>query len=202
MEGLIARKPLLTVMMLVGILGMFLAPFGMLISKYATLRPSWTWKGSREAGFSSPSSWPSAAPPPCFSGPSGWESWSACPATEVSPEGHIPGGEWFALGLLAVFTFFACVFFAPIAGTVIDPYVQNLYGSTASLATDTLVIMMIMMGVLFLLPVLYLVFPREQIYAPGIPRRGQHHRLGQLSWGHGSRADGANPQLLPDQLYP
>jgi ech hydrogenase subunit A len=38
MEGLVARQPALGVAILIGILGMFLAPFGMLISKYATIR--------------------------------------------------------------------------------------------------------------------------------------------------------------------
>ena len=38
MEGLIARMPRVATMMMVGIAGMFLAPFGMLISKWATLR--------------------------------------------------------------------------------------------------------------------------------------------------------------------
>jgi len=35
MEGLIVLKPFLGVVMLIGIAGMFLAPFGMLISKWA-----------------------------------------------------------------------------------------------------------------------------------------------------------------------
>ena len=37
MHGLISRMPLLTIVMLIGIAGMFLAPFGMLISKWAVL---------------------------------------------------------------------------------------------------------------------------------------------------------------------
>lgn len=38
MEGLVYRRPELAAMLLIGILGMFLAPFGMLLSKYTSLQ--------------------------------------------------------------------------------------------------------------------------------------------------------------------
>jgi ech hydrogenase subunit A len=38
MEGMVYRRPEMAAMLLVGILGMFLAPFGMLLSKYTTLQ--------------------------------------------------------------------------------------------------------------------------------------------------------------------
>ena len=38
MNGLIVRMPKIAAMMVIGIAGMFLAPFGMLISKWAAIR--------------------------------------------------------------------------------------------------------------------------------------------------------------------
>lgn len=78
MHGLIARHPRLALTLSIGIAGMFLAPFGMLISKWAALKPLWT---------AAPLSWcclsASAPPPLCFTGPNGWP--PCFPGTERTP---------------------------------------------------------------------------------------------------------------------
>jgi ech hydrogenase subunit A len=167
MEGLIVRRPRLAVMMLIGILGMFLAPFGMLISKYATLRALLDAEGIPGGGVFLALVLAFGSAPTLFF----WAKWMgklvSVPRAEAKSEGKIPGDEWIALGSLSLFTFFACVFFAPMASHAIDPYVTALYGSSTALELDTLITMMVMMGLLFLMPLAYLIIPTPTKYAPG-----------------------------------
>ena len=163
MEGLIVRRPALAVMMLIGILGMFLAPFGMLISKYATIRALLDAHGIPGGGVFLAIVLAFGSAPTLFF----WAKWMgklvSVPRSAVQIGGRIPGGEWLALGLLSLFTFFACVFFAPMASFAIDPYV----GESMRLETDTLVAMNVMIGLLFVMPLVYLFMPAPTRLAPG-----------------------------------
>lgn len=167
MEGLIVRRPTLAVMMLIGILGMFLAPFGMLISKYATLRALLDAQGIPGGGAFLALILAFGSAPTLFF----WAKWMgklvSVPRARTQTGGHIHGDEWLALAALSLFTFFACVFFAPMASHAIDPYVTTLYGETGTLEMDTLITMVVMMGLLFLLPPLYLILPKQQNFSPG-----------------------------------
>lgn len=70
MHGLIVKLPGLAYVMIIGIAGMFLAPFGMLISKWAALK-AYVDSGSILLVIS----WYSAVRLPCFTGPNGWDHW-------------------------------------------------------------------------------------------------------------------------------
>ena len=167
MEGLVVRRPGLSVLMLIGILGMFLAPFGMLISKYAALRALLDAQGIPGGGAFLALVLAFGSAPTLFF----WSKWMgklvAAPRMETEKGGRLPKDEWLALGALGVFTFFACVLFLPMANFAVDPYVVRQYGITGSLEMDTLLSMIFMMVLLFALPFLYLLIPDKSRYAPG-----------------------------------
>jgi ech hydrogenase subunit A len=167
MEGLVARQPALGVAILIGILGMFLAPFGMLISKYATIRALLDAHGIPGGGVFLAIILAFGSAPTLFF----WAKWMGKLVgglrKEAEPSGRVPGDERLALALLSLFTFFACVFFSPMAAHAIDPYVAGIYHFSPGIETDTLVAMIVMMGLLFAMPLLYLVIPMPKTYAPG-----------------------------------
>ena len=169
MEGLIVRRPGLAIMMLIGILGMFLAPFGMLISKYATIKALLDAGGIPGGGVFLALVVAFGSAPTLFF----WSKWLgklvSVPRRKPRPDWHIPTDEWVALGGLSVFTFFACVFFAPMARFAIDPYVTEWYGSgaTMKIAEETLIAMNVMIGLLFSLPLVYIVMPARMRLASG-----------------------------------
>lgn len=167
MEGLIVRRPVLSVLMLIGILGMFLAPFGMLISKYAALRALLDAQGIPGGGAFLAIILAFGSAPTLFF----WSKWMgklvAAPRSKTETGGDLPFDEWLALATLGFFTFFACVLFLPIANLIVDPYVTSLYGLSGELEWDTLFSMIFMMVLLFLLPMAYLIIPRQQRFASG-----------------------------------
>ena len=66
-----------------------------------------------------------------------------------------------------MFTFFACVFFLPMASHAVDPYVTEWYGESMTIEFETLLAMNVMIGLLFLLPLVYLVMPAPKRLAAG-----------------------------------
>jgi ech hydrogenase subunit A len=146
MEGLIATRPMLGLVMLIGIVGMFLAPFGMLISKWATLK-AFVDNNLTLAVIVAYGS----APTLFF-----WAKWMgklvSVPAVVKKIEGKINRDEWTALGILAFLTIAACALFPLAANLAIDPYVQALYGKTLMLSQGVVALMIIMLGLIILLP--------------------------------------------------
>lgn len=167
MEGLIVRRPGLAIMMLIGILGMFLAPFGMLISKYATIRALLDAKGIPGGGVFLALVLAFGSAPTLFF----WAKWLgklvSVPRRKPRTDWYIPIDERLALVCLSGFTFFACVFFAPMAAFAIDPYVKEWYASSMEIATETLVAMNVMIGLLFGLPLVYIIMPARMRLASG-----------------------------------
>jgi ech hydrogenase subunit A len=146
---------------------MFLAPFGMLISKYATIRALLDARGIPGGGVFLAVILAFGSAPTLFF----WAKWMGKLVgglrKDAEPSGRVPGDEWLALGLLSLFTFFACVFFSPMANHAIDPYVEGIYQLRPGIESDTLIAMTVMMALLFLMPLLYLVVPIPKTYAPG-----------------------------------
>ena len=93
MDLLFERMPRLARFMMLGIMCMFIAPFGMLVAKWADARVV------RGHGPASPSSscWPSARPPRSCSGPSGSASSPASPAEPENVEVTVHSSEWTAI---------------------------------------------------------------------------------------------------------
>jgi ech hydrogenase subunit A len=154
MSGLILNMPKVAVMMLIGMAGMFLAPFGMLISKWAVLKalidtyPLLTIFivfGSSATLFF-------------------WVKWMGKLLEVVGPhtpsEKDIARGAWVALYGLAAGTFLACLLFPLISAWFIEPYVMGVYGHAASLGQGNIIIMMIMMALVMLFPASFLNYGR------------------------------------------
>lgn len=150
MDGLIVRMPKITIMMVVGIAGMFLAPFGMLISKWAALKAVvdanpilavFIAFGSAVTLFF-------------------WTKWLgkliAVPHAPKIIEDKVNKDEWFPLSTLAVLTVVVCVLFPVVSSVMINPYVQSIFGHAASMDKGNVIIMLIMMALVLLLPAILL----------------------------------------------
>jgi len=153
MTGLVGSMPRVGLMMLIGIAGMFLAPFGMLISKWASIH-----------AFSQ------AIPPfgmilivilaygsavTVFF----WAKWMgkllAIRRWEESIEMKISKAEWTALILLTALTIIACFGIAPISTFLLEPFLVGLYGPVSTLISQSnIMIMVLMLGLIVVLPLL------------------------------------------------
>jgi len=144
MDGLIQAMPNVAWMMLIGMAGMFLAPFGMLISKWAVIValietvPGFIviilFGGAATLFF--------------------WVKWMGKILTVLGPrtsiEQHISNYEWSALYTLAFLTIAVCLLFPVFSNYFVEPYVYNVYGEFGTLGAGNITIMIIMMGLIFL----------------------------------------------------
>ncbi len=154
MSGLLLHMPKVGVMMLIGMAGMFLAPFGMLISKWAVL------KAVVDA-------YPALSVFIVFGSAATlffWVKWMG-KLLEVlnprrTPEPPLALGQSIALYGLAGATFLACLFFPLISTRLIEPYILAVFGQTASMAPGNLIIMTIMMVMIMLFPLSYINYGR------------------------------------------
>ncbi|MBF0479082.1 MAG: NADH-quinone oxidoreductase subunit L [Candidatus Omnitrophica bacterium] len=150
MTGLIVRLPKIAVMLQIGIAGMFLAPFGMLISKWAVLRAIVDFSpfmavflifGSAATLFF-------------------WVKWIGkiliVDRVYEKIETRLPSGQMIAMGTLSVLTVLICGCFAVVAHYMIDPYVAAIYGNVTVLSQGNVVVMGIMLLMVCLFPVTFL----------------------------------------------
>ena len=154
MSGLILQMPRVAIMMLIGMAGMFLAPFGMLISKWAVL------KAVVDA-------YPALSVFIVFGSSATlffWVKWMGKLIEVVGPREAVARelgfGESLALYGLSAATFLACLFFPLISSAIIEPYVQGVYGQTASMSQGNIIIMTIMMLMVMLFPLSFLNYGR------------------------------------------
>ncbi len=154
MAGLMTNLPRVGVMMLIGMAGMYLAPLGMLISKWATLRAFIDAPGGVVflilVAFGS-------AITVFF-----WAKWMglliARPNRGENVESRVPREEIAVLGLLATLVVGVSLLFPWISKVLLEPYVFSLYGQVAQLGQDNIIIMLLMMGTVLLLPASLLYF--------------------------------------------
>jgi ech hydrogenase subunit A len=148
MDFLIMRLPKLSAIMMTGMAGMFLAPFGMIISKFITLKAFVESNpvmaiilayGSAATMFF-------------------WTKWMGKimsikhGVTEVM-EHKVDRWEWVSLCILAVTTVVVCLAFPFISFRVINPYLLEIFGKTPVVDTfNVLVVFIIMLGMLIILP--------------------------------------------------
>lgn len=139
-DGLFCRLPHLAMCMLVGICGMFLAPFGMLISKWAAM------KAVVDAGqpflvlllvFGSSIT--------MFY----WSKWIGKICIYVHDaelkEAGVHGVQWFTLFVLAAMVECACIGFPWLSSEVVLPYVAGVYHyAVAIISQNNLLIMSVM----------------------------------------------------------
>ncbi len=123
MDLLFERMPRLARFMMLGIMGMFIAPFGMLVAKWATI-VSFVDQGQVALililAFGSAATF-------MF-----WAKWlgklSAIAGSPENVELKVHKTEWTALLLMAVLLACACVLIPIISQWVVEPYVIGIYG--------------------------------------------------------------------------
>jgi len=161
MHGLIVKLPGLAYVMLIGIAGMFLAPFGMLISKWAALKSFidsnnmllvvFLVFGSATTLFY-------------------WTKWMASIIAVHSNSEPIKDktetDQWISIKILAAMMIVLCVTFPLISSYVIEPFLQGVYNTASGniIGKGNAVIMVMMICLLIVLPVVakILTFGRKQ----------------------------------------
>jgi ech hydrogenase subunit A len=150
MTGLVVRMPKVAVMVMIGIAGMFLAPFGMLISKWVVLRAVVDANpllaiilifGSSATLFF-------------------WVKWLGkvliVDREYKTNESSVVRAQWFVLGSLTVMTILICALFSPVAKFFIEPYIVEVYSKSISLGTGNMITMSIMLTLVAMFPLTFL----------------------------------------------
>lgn len=147
MDGLITKMPAVAIGMVIGIAGMFLAPFGMLISKWAALEglvmanpilTVFVAFGSAATFFF-------------------WTKWlgKILMVKEKPPEftPKVPGTENVTLKTLALLTVAVCLLFPLISKYSLEPFIAAIYNQTYLLGQGNVIILLIMVGLMVVLPI-------------------------------------------------
>ena len=168
MDGLFVRMPRLAMCMIIGIAGMFLAPFGMLISKWATMTSFVDSGNFLLVGII------------CFGSAVTafyWVKWlgklSAVVANEKSIEYDVHGSEIFVHLTLTILTVIVCLIFPLISTYALVPYLEGAFGGAAAgiLSSSNMLIMVIMLAVLVLLAAMFFGKSKKEqvpIYLAGV----------------------------------
>ena len=184
MSGLILNQPRVAVMMLIGMAGMFLAPFGMLISKWAVLKavvdacPALTVFivfGSSATLFF-------------------WVKWMGKLLEVVRPQEPVTRalgwGESVALHTLSAATFLTCLFFPFLSTHFIEPYVLAHYGTSVSMSPGNVTLMTIMMAMVTLFPLSFLhTGPRAKVMSAYLGGANLEHSSVRYRGGSGTPRD-------------
>jgi len=180
MSGLITRMPKVALMMLIGMAGMFLAPFGMLISKWAAIRAFIDVPyglifvvilafGSALTVFF-------------------WAKWmgrliSVTPPVEDA-ERRVSRTEWLVLSFLAGLMVLATVLFPLISSYLVEPWLLAIYGHVTLLAQENVTIMLIMLFLLMVLPISMLYYKKDhrqlKPYMGGMTTTNRMHFTGAI----------------------
>ncbi len=152
MDYLIVRMPKVAAMMNIGLAGMFLAPFGMLISKAVTLRALVDVHpllgvllafGSGATLFF-------------------YAKWMGKVLTIEpslpSDENRISAWEWITMATLTGLTIAVCLLFPVITHSLVDPYIEWVYGRAPTLERFNLILIVAIMASLLV------VFPLGLLY--------------------------------------
>ena len=157
MSGLILKMPRLSVMLQIGMAGMFLAPFGMLISKYAVLKAVldsmpllaiFIVFGSAATLFF-------------------WIKWMGSllmvTHSHENVEKGIGWGKWTALYSLSAMTFGTCMLFPLLSKYLIEPYVKTQYhlAQFTAMSDGNVIIMVIMLALVSLFPLSFINYGRN-----------------------------------------
>lgn len=186
-DGLFNAMPHLCLCMVIGISGMFLAPFGMLISKWAAM------KAFIDAGH------PMLLLLLVFGSATTifyWAKWlgkilSVMNGQERREQG-ITKGEWFTLKTLSWMTIIVCILFPLISNYGVLPYLRITYGFTRDvIAQSNLIIMSLMVVLLVILP---------SRYGKGQPKRKVGALLAGVNMGDDRNYHGAGDNIIPVEL--
>ena len=157
MNGLIVRMPKIAAMMVIGIAGMFLLPFGMLISKWAAIRAFI----DAPYGFLFVIILAFGSALTLFF----WAKWMgkiiAVTTDSKNIEGEVDKSEWAALVSLAGLTFITTLVFPMLSVKLLEPFLMTNYGNVARLSQDNIIIMILMLFLLMMMPLSILLTGRK-----------------------------------------
>lgn len=150
MHGLIVRLPGLAFVMIIGIAGMFLAPFGMLISKWAALKAFvdsnslllvvFLIFGSATTLFY-------------------WTKWLGKLVSVIHQSAKLPNtvgkSEWFSMLTQVFFIISLCLTFPIISDHILEPFLSGLFHDTipAIIGSGNVKIMIMMLFTIVILPI-------------------------------------------------
>lgn len=152
MDGLFERMPRLAMTMMLGIAAMFLAPFGMLISKWAAL-----------TAFVNPSNPFSILLIGCIAFGSAvtgfyWTKWLgklACVIKDQEDvEKTVRSQEWVVLMSLAVMVVLVCLGYPALSDWLVVPWIEGVFGyipSISVLESNNMILLLIMLAALVLI---------------------------------------------------
>lgn len=160
MHGLVRRHPYLAWTLVIGIAGMFLAPFGMLISKWAALK-AFIDSGSIVLILFV-----------CFGSATTlfyWMKWMATvlasKSNDVKAKNTTSANQWVSILIHSAFMIALCFAFPMISSKVIVPYIQAVFNNASQvISNDNIIIMMIMLIAIFLVPAVSWIFARNSNY--------------------------------------
>jgi len=155
MSGLIISLPRISIMLQIGMAGMFLAPFGMLISKWAVLRALVDFNpllavfvvfGSAATLFF-------------------WVKWMGKLITVINEKEYIEDGlgrsEWIPLYIISGLTIGLCGFFPLVSSWFIEPYVIDICGKTMTMTHGNIIIMSSMLAMVMLFPLSFINYGKK-----------------------------------------
>ena len=173
MRGLIIKMPRIALMMLAGICGMFVAPFGMLISKWAAMEALISLNNMVSPVMIILIAYGSAAT--IFF----WTKWMGTIIRERNPharsglyEHHVSGEEYAATFILTVMTVLTCVLFPVISSFAVEPYLVATYGHAFGLSRSNVFIMIMMICMLIVIPALLIAVPWKKKVTMGTAYMG------------------------------
>ena len=180
MTGLLGRMPKVAVMMMIGIAGMFLAPFGMLISKWAALVAFL----DAPYGFILVLLLAFGSAVTVFF----WTKWLGKlieVAWKPEPlEVKISNHEYGALVPLTVLMVAVCIGFPLLSSYLVVPYIFGIYGITATLGQANMIIMVMMVFMVLVMPLTLLHFRKDRKILPhyvgGRPATSDMHFKGSI----------------------
>lgn len=148
MHGLVRRHPYLAWTLVIGIAGMFLAPFGMLVSKWAALKAFIDCGNVVLVLFV------------CFGSATTlfyWMKWMATVMAsknnDVKAKNTTSANQWISILIHAIFMILLCFVFPVISSQVIIPYIHTIFHNASQvISNDNIIIMMIMVISIFVIP--------------------------------------------------
>ena len=162
MRGLIIKMPRVALMMLAGICGMFVAPFGMLISKWAAMEAFININNIVSPIMIILIAYGSAAT--IFF----WTKWMGIIIRERNPnatkryEKHMSGEEFTSELILTILTVATCVLFPVISTYAVNPFLVSSFGQDFGLSRSNVFIMVVMIGMLIVIPTLLIAVPSRK----------------------------------------
>ena len=195
MHGLLLRLPRLTYIMGVGIAGMYLAPFGMLISKWVALRAFVDAGNYLLVIFLAYGS----ATTMLY-----WTKWAVQTgfAAPYQGQGHRcdPQGPVLSMYIHAAATLGLCLLFPLVSSRVVTPIIQELYGTAHEVLSMSVLTTMAIMLVSVLVRALPHV-PAHPLGSPGLRAHlyGRYQRGGQHLFCQQFRRTGTS---VSEQLVP